>query len=69
MSIDIAQTIATSSPASSLNDRSTGSIFVTWMRRASQRRDLTELTDRELADMGLTDHQVAQEVAKPFWRA
>lgn len=69
MSIDIAQTIATSSPTFSLNDKPTGSIFLTWMRRASQRRDLTELTDRELADMGLTDHQVAQEAAKPFWQA
>lgn len=69
MSIDLAQTIATSSPSVSLNGGSLGSLFLTWMRRAQQRRDLTELTDRELADMGLTDHQVASEAAKPFWQA
>lgn len=68
MSIDIARTLATNSPSVTLAERMVGSTFLTWMRRARQRRDLANLTDRELSDMGLTDHQVAQEAAKPFWR-
>lgn len=69
MSIDIARTIATTSPSVTLAERMVGTTFLTWMRRARQRRDLTGLTDRELSDMGLTEHQVTQEAAKPFWRA
>ena len=69
MSIDLAQTLATSSPSVSLNGGSVSSLFMTWMRRAQQRRDLTQLTDRELADMGITDLQAEQEAAKPFWQA
>jgi len=69
MSIDIAQAIAKSSPPVSLAGKKSGSLILTWMRRAQQRRDLSALTDREMADMGLTDHQVAAEAAKPFWQA
>jgi len=69
MSIDLARTIATSSHSNYLNGGRTGSTLLTWMRRARQRRDLNSLTDREMADMGLTDHQVKREASKPFWQA
>ncbi len=69
MSIEYTQTVASTSPSVSLAETGIVSTFLVWMRRASQRRDLELLTDHELADMGLTDHQVAQEAAKPFWQA
>lgn len=33
-----------------------------------QRRALSTLTRRQLADIGLTPEQVRQECATPFWR-
>ena len=39
-----------------------------WIARGRQRRDLAELDDRLLADIGVTRAQVAREAAKPFWR-
>ncbi|WP_210211852.1 DUF1127 domain-containing protein [Aquibium carbonis] len=37
------------------------------MERGRQRRDLLELTDRELRDIGLTRRQALREAARPFW--
>jgi uncharacterized protein YjiS (DUF1127 family) len=37
------------------------------MRRRT-RRTLSELDDRQLADVGLTRRQALLESAKPFWR-
>jgi uncharacterized protein YjiS (DUF1127 family) len=40
----------------------------TWQTRANERRQLSQLDPRLLADMGLTQDAVVQEIAKPFWR-
>ncbi len=36
--------------------------------RHLQRLDLSELTDEQLDDIGLSRRDVTREVAKPFWR-
>ena len=41
---------------------------LTWLDRARQRRQLCELSDHMLRDIGLTRADVWAEVAKPFWR-
>ncbi|NIR28247.1 MAG: DUF1127 domain-containing protein [Gammaproteobacteria bacterium] len=38
------------------------------MERARQRRELAQLDDRMLRDMGLTRSQARAEARKPFWR-
>ena len=38
-------------------------------RRARERRDLAELSDHNLRDIGLTRRDVDLEISKPFWRA
>jgi uncharacterized protein YjiS (DUF1127 family) len=38
-----------------------------WQERTRQRRQLSELDDRMLKDIGLTRADVAREVEKPFW--
>jgi uncharacterized protein YjiS (DUF1127 family) len=43
-------------------------IFATRRERARTRRQLSTLTDRELADVGLTRTQQRDECAKPFWQ-
>lgn len=40
-----------------------------WQERAHQRAQLAALDDRLLTDAGITHTEVAEEVAKPFWRA
>jgi uncharacterized protein YjiS (DUF1127 family) len=37
------------------------------VERWRQRRNLLELTDRELRDIGLTRRQARREAARPFW--
>jgi uncharacterized protein YjiS (DUF1127 family) len=39
-----------------------------WARRVRSRRDLMELSDRDLWDIRLTRAEVAREARKPFWR-
>jgi uncharacterized protein YjiS (DUF1127 family) len=39
------------------------------MARVRERRELQELDDRLLADIGLTHADVERECAKPFWVA
>jgi len=41
----------------------------TWAERAQARRDLAELSPREIDDIGLDADELALEIAKPFWRA
>ena len=36
--------------------------------RARQRAEATRLTDRDLADIGVSRAALAAELAKPFWR-
>ncbi len=40
-----------------------------WQRRHTQRRELGELDDRLLRDIGITREQAWREAGKPFWRA
>ncbi len=39
-----------------------------WYTVARQRRDLYDLDDATLRDIGLRREDVLQEAAKPFWR-
>lgn len=39
-----------------------------WEQRAGQRRQLAELDDRALADIGRSRAEAMAEAAKPFWR-
>ena len=41
---------------------------VVWAMRRRTRRTLSELDDRQLADVGLTRRQALLESAKPFWQ-
>ncbi|MBO6824812.1 MAG: hypothetical protein JJ879_01315 [Sneathiella sp.] len=43
--------------------------LVTWQARASMRRQMADLDQYNLKDMGLTAHQVEAEIQKPFWQA
>jgi uncharacterized protein YjiS (DUF1127 family) len=40
-----------------------------WRERQRQRRELTQWTDRELHDVGLSWSDIVHEAEKPFWRA
>ena len=40
-----------------------------WRERWNQRRQLAELTDRDLHDVGLSRGDIFFEAEKPFWRA
>jgi uncharacterized protein YjiS (DUF1127 family) len=40
-----------------------------WRDRQRRRRQLGELTERDLHDVGLSWSDVASEAEKPFWRA
>jgi uncharacterized protein YjiS (DUF1127 family) len=39
-----------------------------WLERARQRRELQQLGDHMLKDIGLTRADVEAEISKPFWR-
>lgn len=39
-----------------------------WNSRIRQRRDLSVLNERLLADIGYTAEQARQEFTKPFWK-
>ena len=43
-------------------------MLLAWQERASERRRLFELSDHELADMGLDRASAIGEADKPFWR-
>ena len=40
-----------------------------WHQRYQSRRELSQWTDRDLHDIGLSHSDIANEVEKPFWRA
>jgi uncharacterized protein YjiS (DUF1127 family) len=40
-----------------------------WFERARQRRQLQQLGDHMLKDIGLSRADVEAEISKPFWRA
>ncbi len=41
----------------------------TWRERYRQRRDLAQLNERDLHDIGQSWSGIADEVNKPFWQA
>jgi uncharacterized protein YjiS (DUF1127 family) len=43
-------------------------IGLTWLERSRQRRQLAELNDYMLRDIGLTRVDAWNEAEKPFWR-
>ena len=40
-----------------------------WRQRYQSRRELTQWTDRDLHDVGVSRSDVIHETEKPFWRA
>jgi uncharacterized protein YjiS (DUF1127 family) len=48
--------------------RSFPSLVALWRERSRQRRQLMELTERDLRDLRLTRVDVEQEASKPFWK-
>jgi uncharacterized protein YjiS (DUF1127 family) len=42
---------------------------MSWLERVHQRRQLAQLSDHMLKDIGLTRVDVEAELSKPFWRA
>ncbi|MGC1352201.1 MAG: DUF1127 domain-containing protein [Xanthobacteraceae bacterium] len=44
-------------------------LFAEWRRRIRSRYELERLSERDLADMGLTPLDAANEMQKPFWEA
>jgi uncharacterized protein YjiS (DUF1127 family) len=40
-----------------------------WRDRWQQRHELSQWTDRDLHDVGLSWSDIAHEAEKPFWRA
>ena len=40
-----------------------------WLRRATLRRELADLSDRALQDIGVSRRHVGTECCKPFWMA
>ncbi|MGB0721007.1 MAG: DUF1127 domain-containing protein [Gammaproteobacteria bacterium] len=43
-------------------------LLALWVQRHRQRRRLTRLDERLLADIGVSRQQARAEAAKPFWR-
>ena len=46
-----------------------GETIHVWRDRQRQRRELTQWTERDLHDVGLSWSDIALEAEKPFWRA
>ncbi|WP_206201917.1 DUF1127 domain-containing protein [Terasakiella sp. SH-1] len=38
-----------------------------WLQRQRKRRELAQLDDRILEDIGLTQKEIEAEISKPFW--
>lgn len=47
---------------------SLASMIAIWLNRQQGRRDLSELDDRLLADVGISRADALREAGKPFWR-
>lgn len=46
---------------------SAAGLLLTWQRRARQRTDLAAMSDRMLADIGVSRVEAMCEATKPFW--
>ena len=44
-------------------------VFYTWQKRHTERRHLSQLSDRFLIDIGLDRADIVREASKPFWRS
>ena len=53
----------------SLNGLRAFETFRVWRKRQKDRRQLAQLSNRDLHDVGLSWSDVAYEAEKPFWRA
>ncbi len=42
-------------------------LLATWAERARRRRELAQLDDRQLRDIGVSPIEVRREIIKPFW--
>ncbi len=42
--------------------------LATWIRRSTQRRELTMMSSHMLEDIGLTRYDIEKEAAKYFWQ-
>lgn len=40
-----------------------------WRRRSIERAMLARMTQRDIADLGMTESDIRYEMDKPFWRA
>lgn len=61
----------TGSSLSSIADAALASVATTlfaWLERARQRRELGDLSDRDLHDFGASRCDAAREGSKPFWQ-
>jgi uncharacterized protein YjiS (DUF1127 family) len=43
-------------------------VLKTWRERREQRREMARLSDRMLADIGLSRLEATREATKPFWQ-
>jgi uncharacterized protein YjiS (DUF1127 family) len=48
---------------------SLANVIAIWLNRQQGRRDLSDLDDRLLADVGISREDAVWEAGKPFWRA
>lgn len=46
-----------------------GEGLATWKARAEYRRELAELSFRDIQDIGIDETEIDREIAKPFWVA
>jgi uncharacterized protein YjiS (DUF1127 family) len=44
-----------------------GMLIMTWFWRTRLRRELWQLSDEQLRDVGLTREMIQREAEKPFW--
>ncbi len=45
-----------------------GATLSLWARRLREREELSRWQERDIRDAGMTRHQIAFELSKPFWR-
>jgi uncharacterized protein YjiS (DUF1127 family) len=66
--IDLSQHLPTCKKIETLSVKSIKQKISYWKAVSRQRRQLAQLDDHLLADIGLSKEQVESEVSKPFWR-
>ena len=64
----IAAAVRSLGPRLAAIGRSVAALPAAWQRRARSRRELEELSESALHDIGLTRADVVRETSKPFWR-